>query len=973
MKACILYSLLFLFQYSTYAQEYSYTHFDISDGLAGSTIYCITQDKDGFIWTGTETGVSRFDGTHFVNYTTKDGLPDVEILNMFADSKGRVWMAPFSKSICYYYHGRIYNEENDSLLSHIRLGENIQHFAEDKDGNILVQESKSLQLIGRDGQVVQFDSIGGIPITGCYAICKSRSGHFLVQEKNTIYELAGRQFTKVFTLSDFRNIIHPAYIDLSPSVIVWRHRYDASCILSFYTGERIFFPFAYFRYKHIGWNIVGDSLVYRNEHSGSVEYNIRTKKSRQFLPGKDVSRVFRDDEGNTWFATLGNGLFRLNSDDFRNISLGPTASVANAVYMIRKVDKELMIGTGNNSLHDFHLPDLRRYVTAKIPGGDKNRVVYAERLKNGRMIFGTGNCIATLGSSYLKIIELGVKGVFRMDNGELLLSCSSGAFGIDPNRFRIIDTLWRERTTAIFYSKGRTYIGTMSGLYMLSKDKSTIYLGQKIPLFRKRISALAESKDGTLWVSSYDDAGVIGYKDGRVTAVITTREGLSSDICRTIYVQGDYLWVGTDKGLDRITLNGADYPVVQYTYHDGLASNVVNVIYADSPRVYVGTPAGVSFFDETKMTGSTGCRLIWLGITSSGIDRTKDTAQLELSYTGNNIRFEFVGISYKSAGEITYRYRLSNLDTAWKESRLTFLDYPSLPSGEYTLQLVALDKFGTRSNMLTIPFKVQTPFWRTTWFYGCLVLCFLMLTWLLMSLRLRRIRKQQHERELFTRKMAEMEHTALKAQMNPHFIFNCLSSIQQLIFEKDEFLANKYIVGLARLIRATLNNSSKPLISVQEEINYLSTYLTLEKMRFKEKMDFSIEVAPDIDQAAMLIPPMLTQPYAENSMRHGLRHKTDGNGYIKVELGIVGENLVVSIRDNGIGREKAAHYKTREHIEYQSKGMALTNDRIRMINAVHEKPIEVQVVDLLTDDQPAGTLVILTLPLFHKPIQKLVL
>jgi hypothetical protein len=647
--------------------------------------------------------------------------------------------------------------------------------------------------------------------------------------------------------------------------------------------------------------------------------------------------------------------------------------MANAVYMIRKVGKELLVGTGNDMLLKFRLPDLGRYVSVKVPGGDKNRVVYAERLKDGRMIFGTSTSILTIGSSYLTVIQTGVKGFFRKDNGELLFPCSSGAFSIDPNHPRIIDTLWRERTTAIFYSKGTTYIGTMNGLYMITKDKSTVYLGQKIPLFRKRISAIVESKDGTLWVSSYNDAGVIGYKDGRVTAVITTREGLSSDICRTMAVQGNYLWVGTDKGLNRITLNGADYPVVQYTYHDGLASNVVNIIYADSPRVYVGTAAGVSLFDETKMNSGIGCRLLWLGISSSGVDRIKDTSHFELPYTNNNIHFEFVGISYKSAGEIRYLHRLSNLDTAWKESRLSFLDYPSLPFGEYNLQLMALDKFGTRSNVLTLHFKVQTPFWRTTWFLGCLILCFLLLTWLLVSLRLRRIRKQQRERELFTRKMAEMEHTALKAQMNPHFIFNCLSSIQQLIFEKDESLANKYIVGLARLIRATLNNSSKPLISVQEEINYLSTYLTLEKLRFKEKMNFSIEVAPEIDQAATLIPPMLTQPYAENSMRHGLRHKTDGNGYIRVELDIVGENLVVSIRDNGIGREKAAHYKTREHIEYQSKGMVLTTDRIRMINAVYEKRIEVQVIDLLEDGQPAGTLVILTLPLFHKTTQKLVM
>src|SRR6201999_2146615 len=103
------------------SQEYSYTHYDIADGLAGSTVYCITQDKDGFIWLGTETGVSRFDGTHFHNFTTKDGLPDVEVLEMFGDSHGRVWMAPFQKSVCYYYQGKIHNSDNDSVLRRMRF------------------------------------------------------------------------------------------------------------------------------------------------------------------------------------------------------------------------------------------------------------------------------------------------------------------------------------------------------------------------------------------------------------------------------------------------------------------------------------------------------------------------------------------------------------------------------------------------------------------------------------------------------------------------------------------------------------------------------------------------------------------------------------------------------------------------------------------------------------------------------------
>ena len=129
---------VFIFPGISLAQEYSYLHYNISDGLAGATVYCITQDKDGFIWTGTEAGVSRFDGTHFKNFTTEDGLPDLEIIQIFSDSKGRVWMAPFQKSVCYYYQGKIHNQQNDSLLSRIHLRNNIHAFAEDSEGNMLL-------------------------------------------------------------------------------------------------------------------------------------------------------------------------------------------------------------------------------------------------------------------------------------------------------------------------------------------------------------------------------------------------------------------------------------------------------------------------------------------------------------------------------------------------------------------------------------------------------------------------------------------------------------------------------------------------------------------------------------------------------------------------------------------------------------------------------------------------------------------
>src|SRR6202012_2944071 len=133
------------------------------------------------------------------------------------------------------------------------------------------------------------------------------------------------------------------------------------------------------------------------------------------------------------------------------------------------------------------------------------------------------------------------------------------------------------------------------------------------------------------------------------------------------------------------------------------------------------------------------------------------------------------------------------------------------------------------------------------------------------TFRIRQIRKRESEREVLNQRLVEMEHMALQAQMNPHFIFNCLSSIQQYIFSQDTLEANKYLTGFARLIRATLNNSSRPFISLAAEIDYLSTYLSLEKLRFKDKMDYAIEVDPRIDPQQFMIPPMMIQPFVENA------------------------------------------------------------------------------------------------------------
>ena len=964
-RLLLLTSLVFALSYSASAQEYSYTHYDISDGLAGSTVYCITQDKDGFIWVGTETGVSRFDGTHFRNYTTIDGLPDVEILEMFSDSKGRVWMAPFQKSICYYYKGKIYNPGNDSLLHNIRLRTNIEHFAEDKDGNILVQEQTALQLIRPNGLVTEIDSINGRPIWNCVAISRSSTGHFIVQADQQLFNLSEKGFSLLSNIT-FANVL-PGFISINPFGMIWRVTQNYSSIRSFVTGKVVNLPFERIHYRHISFSALDDSLFYSNEFSGAVEYNLHTGRTKRFLPGKEISRTFRDVTGNLWFTSLGQGLYRLNSDEFKTIRMKEPGMEFSSVSGILKMDGQLLVGDNHNCVFYFSLPDMSLKRRACLTVVSKNRVQYVGHLPKGKLFIASDVGMDECTDEYhqLRYNHLGIKSIFVKSNGEVLLGTFWGVGRFDLKSFRMIDTIWNDRATTVYYCKDTTFIGTLNGLYASAANKPPSYMGEKIPFLQKRISALAESSDGTLWVASYD-AGLIGYRDGRVIATISHQQGLTSDICRTILVHDNSLWIGTDKGLNRVRLDQPGYPVAQYTSKDGLGSDIVNSLFADSSSIYVGTPAGLSYFDEAKVDLSEGCRLYLLSLFNSGRERIGDTGHLQLPFTDKHIRLEFAGISYRSVGGITYRYRLLGLDSAWRTTKEAFLEYPTLPSGNYAFQLQATNKFGVSSALLTLPFGVDTPFWQTTWFYGLLLAAFLSLTWLFISLRVAHIRKRENEKERLSQRMMEMEHTALQAQMNPHFIFNCLNSIQQYIFDQDIFAANKYISGFAKLIRATLQNSSKPFISLPDEISYLSGYLSLEKLRFKEKMDYSIEVDQEINDETYIIPPMLIQPYVENSMRHGLRHKAEGKGFITIKFRKAGDRLFVTVEDNGIGRKKAGSFKTREHIEYQSKGMSLTADRIRMMNAKYNDSILIDVIDLEDDTgRSTGTRVIMELPLFH--------
>jgi LytS/YehU family sensor histidine kinase len=232
--------------------------------------------------------------------------------------------------------------------------------------------------------------------------------------------------------------------------------------------------------------------------------------------------------------------------------------------------------------------------------------------------------------------------------------------------------------------------------------------------------------------------------------------------------------------------------------------------------------------------------------------------------------------------------------------------------------------------------------------------------------RIDQVRKKQKLKSEYEKKLANVEMSALLAQMNPHFLFNSLNSIDSYIIRNESKKASEYLNNFARLMRLILQNSRSNYISLKDELEALELYLEMESLRFKNKFSYSITIDKELDSNSIVIPPMLIQPYIENAIWHGLMHKTNGEeGKVELFVSKYENNLLCVVRDNGIGRKRAAELKDqRQSSHKRSMGMQITEDRIEIINKLYDINTSVTIYDMQNDHgQATGTRVELRIPI----------
>ncbi|HET9824396.1 MAG TPA: histidine kinase, partial [Chitinophagaceae bacterium] len=492
------------------------------------------------------------------------------------------------------------------------------------------------------------------------------------------------------------------------------------------------------------------------------------------------------------------------------------------------------------------------------------------------------------------------------------------------------------------------------------------------------VACLYEDSGGALWAGT--DRGLFQYtrKEDRFTSFFDPQAEInSSTVGGIIEDNAKNLWLVSPSAI--IRLNPSTKETFIYGSRFGISPNSLfewGATYKDQKgQLFIGNPHGFYIFSPEELAGKTDLKII---ITDLFINTfpvlpgkgsllpkpVEEINDLELKYNQNNIAFNFAAIDYRAPETVKYFYMLEGYDREWqevKEKKENSSYYFNLPVGTYVYRVKAFNSDGTRAEK-TITIHINPPWWRTWWFRTSAILLVAATFYLLIRWWLHRKFRLQLERTERGKQMVELEMQALRSQMNPHFIFNSLNSINMFILDNNKLQASEYLSKFSTLIRLILQNSQEAFIPLERELEALQLYLELESLRFEQRFEYKIAVGANIDTATLKVPPLIIQPYAENAIWHGLMHKKE-KGHLEIEVYREDEILFYKITDDGIGRKKAAELKSKSASTQKSMGMRITADRIAMLQQRDQPGTGVKVKDIvLTGGSAGGTEVLLEIP-----------
>jgi ligand-binding sensor domain-containing protein len=506
-----------------------------------------------------------------------------------------------------------------------------------------------------------------------------------------------------------------------------------------------------------------------------------------------------------------------------------------------------------------------------------------------------------------------------------------------------------------------------------SKTNDTIDLQQMVHALDLTFSNPRHIVDdgSSIWMTS--QTGILRYAyDQQQLTGYTMQEGLSHGFNFAVVTDKDNnVWVGNLGGIDRYDPATKRFvsilKIKETSYMDAFGHAVCTddgkLIFHFGNKLYIINPENLKIDDNATRQ----IQLNEVRINGNQIDWRNPDILPELKYHENRISFTYDVLEFADPDLFSFQYRIDGRE--WIENRNRGeVNFDGLASGHYVFEVkTAEDSFMAYSHRLSVPFTINPPFWKTWWFillnvaFGMFILRFLI------RKNVRRIRAQNK----VALQMAELKSTALRAQMNPHFIFNCLNAIQECVVTGQIDAAYTYLSKFSRLLRLILEHSDRTEIVLFQEMEMLDLYMTLEKVRFKGEISYTLHMDTTLDPEDVVIPSMMIQPHLENAIVHGLRTKTDEKVITVCLQELSPDYVSVVIEDNGIGLHAATQLKVSQlgsKHRHKSKGLEICTQRIAVLRETYPKT-EFKITDRsVTTPEQSGTRIALILPILTKSV-----
>jgi len=953
---CLLLWIIFQWFFITTAQQPYSIAINSDEGLSSDVVYDVKEDSRGFIWLATGNGLVRFDGETYKLIAAEGQTSKIGSF-ISEDYLGRIWMESFDGALFYVRQDKLVMLDDRKPIGFF---------------NYYLDDERLIHIYRNEAVIYDLATLEPVKI-----IQRNNAQTFHVYTVNNEMHVLGENewilskngATQTRPLPVIMKTMTPILSAKKDEILYFVGKDNGKGILYQYQQATTKEVFAVKEMSFIQNMVYLDEMFWFCCSDGLYVYNKQGRliNERPYFNNISVSSVMKDRNGGYWVGTLTEGAWVIRNFGHSIIETPLMRPQRLAVFA-----NEVIVGTKDGRLLPLGKsgPGSTFYQSKGNHGifyleADKtNQELYCT--SNEFCVFDTNkNCILQdvasikdverLDDKYLVVAASGNVGLFTLprstteSNWDLFYKKNINAFSV--NSAPILDgrgksVVYDKVLDAVFFCSNQGfYKQTLLGLEEIRRDnKSLNYV--KIEVVGRQIFALTPT--GRIECLNIDNPSEF--------RVLRSLEGEDWKLLKSI---DNTIYIASDHELARYEL-GAGKERIEYVF--SVAGNDrISDFVKKGDRFYISIDRGIIQIPETNGVKNLEPQFYLDRMFIRG-EELRGAELSQLSYDQNEVLFQFSIASYPGSQWLPVYYSLNGNE--WNKitegSRSLKLD--ALRPGYYSVRF----KIGENGKSFAAPtFIVRRPFWESYWFYigmGLLVAAIGVIYYRYQTRLLKTQNKLQLEKLSLEKDLQSAMLQSIKSQMNPHFFYNALNTIQSFIFTDDKRNAGIFLSKFSQLTRMILEMSERESVSVSEEIQALNLYLEIESARFNYTLNYKLEVAPEVDTEMSRLPSMIIQPYVENAIKHGLLHKKE-NKNLAIRFKREHENLVIEIEDDGIGRVRSRELNRIKNKGHQSFATEANSRRLELLNRKHGN-VGVEFVDKQNEvGEGSGTLVIIRIPL----------